>query len=182
MQLIAHLFGDYIFQSDWMAQNKAKRSWPAFVHALLYSLCFLPLCWMQGAVIGLWADANGLHTEYAYRFHWTALLVIFGTHFLIDRFRLARYVVWAKNWIGLKRENEEEFLTRLCKERDAGTGPSLSIAAQYETPRFVRINPPLSECPTAYPPSTPIWLTTWLLIVADNSIHLAINWLALKYL
>lgn len=28
-----------------------------------------------------------------------ALAVILGTHFVIDRWRLARYVIWAKNWL-----------------------------------------------------------------------------------
>ena len=28
----------------------------------------------------------------------TALAVIAGTHFVIDRFRLARYVCWVKDW------------------------------------------------------------------------------------
>jgi len=29
--------------------------------------------------------------------------MIFGTHELIDRYRLARYVVWTKNWLGPNR-------------------------------------------------------------------------------
>jgi hypothetical protein len=35
---------------------------------------------------------------------------------------------------------------------------------------------------TGYPSETPVWLATWLLIIADNALHLAINFLALKYL
>ena len=72
-QLILHLFGDFVTQSDWMATHKHKRSWPALCHAIVYSVPFF--------LIGS-ASAVG---------------VIFATHFLIDRFRLARYVVWAKN-------------------------------------------------------------------------------------
>src|SRR5678815_493843 len=41
-QLIAHAVGDYIFQSDWMANNKTKRSWPAAIHATTYAVSFLP--------------------------------------------------------------------------------------------------------------------------------------------
>jgi hypothetical protein len=66
-QLLIHLWGDYILQSDWMAQNKTKAYLPAFVHALLYSLGFLLL-----------------------RPSWKAWLVIAVTHFFIDRYRLAR--------------------------------------------------------------------------------------------
>lgn len=75
-QIIAHMIGDYILQSDWMANEKTKRALPAAIHAAVYTSCFLPL------------TRSGL-----------ALGVISGTHFLIDRFRLARYVVFAKNFI-----------------------------------------------------------------------------------
>jgi Protein of unknown function (DUF3307) len=74
-QLILHLVGDYITQSDWMASNKARRSWPALCHVVIYSAPFL----LIGSPL--------------------AVGVILLTHFLIDRFRLARYLVWAKNWI-----------------------------------------------------------------------------------
>ena len=80
-QLILHLIGDYLTQSDWMAQNKTKRWWPAYCHAVIYSLPFFLL--------------TGFSTRGQ-----RAWLVIFWTHLLIDRFRMARYVVWAKNWIG----------------------------------------------------------------------------------
>jgi hypothetical protein len=126
-QLILHLIGDYVTQSDWMAQNKTKASLPALVHALIYSFPFLLL------------TAHAPNPALA----GTTILV---THFLIDRYRLARYVVWAKNFIG---------------------------------PR----NPPWSECSvTGYPPDRPAWLAVWLLIVADNTMHLAINYASLRWL
>ena len=74
-QLIAHAVGDYLLQSDWMAQEKVKRSFPALVHVLVYLLPFLFL------------TQNPL-----------TLAVIGGTHFIIDRWHLARYVAWLKNW------------------------------------------------------------------------------------
>ena len=73
-QLVAHGVGDYLIQSDWMAQNKTKDSYAAAVHAVSYALPFLPLKPTRKGI---------------------ALLI--GSHFLIDRFRLARYVVWTKN-------------------------------------------------------------------------------------
>jgi len=75
-QLILHLLGDFVLQSDWMARNKVKRLWPALVHVTIYSLPFL----LIGSV--------------------TAVAVIFSTHLVIDRYRLARYLVWLKNWLG----------------------------------------------------------------------------------
>lgn len=43
IQLILHLVGDYITQTDWMAKNKTKNSFAAGSHALIYSLPFLLL-------------------------------------------------------------------------------------------------------------------------------------------
>ena len=74
-QLILHLLGDYITQTNKMALEKTKSSAMSLLHAVVYSLPFL-----------LIASP-------------TAVFVIFSTHNLIDRARLARYVVFLKNWI-----------------------------------------------------------------------------------
>lgn len=37
-QLLLHLWGDYILQSDWMATNKTRNHWAAAVHAGCYTL------------------------------------------------------------------------------------------------------------------------------------------------
>jgi hypothetical protein len=73
-QLLAHAIGDYILQSHWMATEKTKNSVAAAIHAVTYTIPFLLL------------------TQ-----DWEPLAVICGTHFLVDRFRLARFVVWFKN-------------------------------------------------------------------------------------
>lgn len=122
-QLVAHAVGDYILQSDWMANEKTKRSLAALAHVATYALPFL-----------------FLHPSPA------ALAVIVGSHFVIDRWRLARYVVWAKNFLGVG-------------------------------------NPPWAECQgTGYPPDRPPWMAVWLLIIADNTLHMICNGLALAYL
>lgn len=72
--LLAHLVGDYLIQSHWMAIKKTTAWWPALVHGATYTLPYALVT--QSPV---------------------ALLVIGGTHAVIDRYRLARYVVWAKN-------------------------------------------------------------------------------------
>lgn len=124
-QLVCHAIGDYILQSDWMATEKTKRSIAALVHVGTYGLPFL---FLRPSV--------------------TAMVVIVGTHFVIDRWRLARFVVWAKNFAG-----------------PWGGNP------QWE------------ECKaTGYPPDRPAWLTVWLLIIADNIMHVVINGLSLRYL
>lgn len=122
-QLLLHLFGDYITQTDWMAKNKTGQTKAAVLHAAVYSLPFLLL----GPSM-------------------LALAVIFSTHALIDRYRLARFVVFAKNWT---------------------TQPSLQWA----------------DCSTTgYHKDTPPWLAVWLLIIADNAMHLMINYAALRWL
>jgi hypothetical protein len=73
---LAHVVGDYVVQNDWMARTKTTAHAPAAIHASTYAACFLPLT----------------HDP-------RALAVIGGTHFVIDRWRLARYLVWSRNQI-----------------------------------------------------------------------------------
>lgn len=77
-QLLPHVAGDYILQSDWMAMNKSKRSWPCFVHVVIYTSVFLFLTTS-----------------------WKALLVIGAVHFVLDRWHfIIRRMIWAKNHMG----------------------------------------------------------------------------------
>jgi hypothetical protein len=123
--LIAHGVGDYLLQSDWMAAEKTKRWLPAVAHAVTYALPFLVLTRSP-----------------------LALLVIAGTHAVIDHYRLARHVCWFKN---------------------------------YLAPRGY--NPPWRDCTaTGYGPDKPVWMAVWLLIIADNVMHLIINAAALTWL
>lgn len=39
--ILAHLIGDYLIQSHWMATEKTKRWWPAIAHAVTYGLPYL---------------------------------------------------------------------------------------------------------------------------------------------
>lgn len=73
-QIIAHFVGDYILQSDWMAREKFHSSFACLVHVIFYTLPFLFLTQEP-----------------------LTLAVIAGTHFAIDRWRLPRFLIWAKN-------------------------------------------------------------------------------------
>ena len=73
-QIVCHLVGDYLLQSHWMATEKGRNSLAAFAHATAYTMPFLFL------------TLDPL-----------ALALIAGTHFAVDRWRLARFVVWIKN-------------------------------------------------------------------------------------
>lgn len=122
-QLLLHLVGDYLTQTHWMASRKRDHPGPAAVHAVIYALPFMLLP----------------HSSMAW---WTICL----SHFLIDHFGLARYVVFAKNWA-----SDNSLRWRDCRM-------------------------------TGYPPEVPTWMAVWLTIVADNTLHLGINYLALRYL
>lgn len=109
-QIVAHLVGDYLLQSHWMATEKTRNSVAAAVHAATYTLPFAFITWSP-----------------------VALALICITHFIVDRWRLARFVVWAKN---------------------GARGPVTA---------------------TGYADDVPAWLSVWLLIVADNTLHILIN-------
>lgn len=127
-QLVAHAIGDYVLQSDWMANEKTKQHVAAAVHAFVYTLPFVLLT----------GNPNEPKA-------WHALAIIMSTHFLIDRYRLARFVVFGKNFLA---------------------------------PRTVW--PTWADCAaTGYPSARPPWLAVWLLIIADNILHVMINGIAL---
>jgi hypothetical protein len=135
-----------------MATEKTKKSVAALCHVITYALPFLFL-----------------------RPSWPALAVIVSTHFVIDRWRLARFVVWAKNFLA---PQSVHYCRDGCHDDDAAKGEHLCCTAC----RAVS-NLPWSECKaTGYPPDRPAWLAVWLLIIADNIMHVLINGLALKYL
>lgn len=78
MQLFLHMVGDYLTQNHWMANKKVLNTkegyFACLIHCLLYALPFLFI----GSL--------------------NAIAVIFVTHFLIDKYRLAKYVIQLKNW------------------------------------------------------------------------------------
>jgi len=113
-QLICHLVGDYVLQTNWMARYKLEKISVAAVHAFTYVLPFI----------------------FITRSFW-ALFVIFSTHTIIDHYRLARHVIRFRNWCWT----------------DNG-----------------------------FPTETPSHIAQGVSIVVDNTIHLLINFLAIKYL
>jgi hypothetical protein len=121
-QLVAHVVGDYVLQSDWMATHKAHQTLPAALHALAYTVPFVSLTRAP-----------------------LALLLICLSHFLIDRWRLARYVAWVANRLG--------------------------------PPPY----PAWRDChQTGHVPGRPEWMTHWLLVIVDNTLHVLINSQALR--
>ncbi len=66
--LVAHLLGDWIFQTDYQALNKARGGLnrALITHCLTYTLTFMPVFWLSGISLG-----------------WLAF--IFVAHVFIDR-------------------------------------------------------------------------------------------------
>lgn len=93
-EALAHLIGDYVVQSDWMATEKTSRHLPAAIHGATYAACFLPLT----------RD-------------WRALAIIGGTHAVIDRYRLAKHVAWAKNQLAPARYRPPHTATGYSPEK-----------------------------------------------------------------
>ena len=129
--ILAHLVGDYIIQNNWMAQKKTSAWWPAIVHGVVYSIPYAFVLWLlTGSVL-----------EY-----WPALLVIGGTHVVIDRFRLVKQMIWALNQVA---------------------------------PRASRYSWAEAKQNGGYSAGMPVWMSTWLMIIVDNSCHLVINTVAI---
>jgi hypothetical protein len=172
-QIVLHAVGDYVLQSDWMANEKTKKSLAAWAHAITYALPFLllrPSVW--------------------------ALLVILVSHFIIDRWRLARYVVWAKNFLSPPRTFVSSVITDSGADFVRGVmvgstvtsnGKTYVVTANTSTTLSLREAlvwwHKWEDCSgTGYHKDRPAWMAVWLMIIADNVMHVTINAFALRFL
>ena len=153
-QLLVHIFGDFVLQSDYFAMNKSKRSWPCFLHVLTYTLCFLLLTTS-----------------------WKALLVIGVTHFILDRYPIIlRRLIWTKNHLG-------PYFVFVPFSKCAATGYYDNVMQEvtgqpYDKYHFTKVT---RKEDIRYDARLN-YVTLWLYIITDNFCHLTINFLALKYL
>lgn len=135
-QLLLHAIGDYYFQTDYQALNKKKAGRDGFYaclkHCITYSLPFLLIT------------------------TWQATLMIFITHFIIDRSNLVAYIIAIKN--GTKKKPVPE-------GKMGWTFPY-----NYDISNF------------GFASERPFAITIWLYIICDNILHVACNYIAIKYL
>lgn len=84
--LLGHLVGDYLLQNSWMALNKSKNTWigwfAALIHCILYTLAVCTLMKI---------------------FDWQWMIVVFLTHFPIDKFSLGELYMDKVKGYGLKK-------------------------------------------------------------------------------
>jgi len=135
LQLILHGIGDYFLQTDKQALGKKNKGLYGFMcclkHCITYSLPFL--------FIG----------------SWLAVLVIFITHFIIDRTNIIAYALAWKN--GVKKYSVDD---ELKTKTEIG----------YDISNF------------GFGKERPFAITIWLYIICDNLCHIICNYLALRYL
>lgn len=139
LQLIIHGIGDYFLQTDWQALNKKKSGWVGFwaclKHCITYSLPFL--------FIG----------------SWKAVLIIFITHFIIDRTNIVAYALAIKNGVWKWKYNWDN--------DNQANPPNLQV-------------PDISNF--GFGLDRPFAISIWLYIICDNLLHIICNYLALRYL
>ena len=132
LQLILHGIGDYFLQTDTQALNKKKVGWFGFrqclYHCITYSIPFL--------FIG----------------SWKAVLIIFVTHFIIDRTNIISYALAWKN-------NVKDMTTI----RSDGK-------RKYDISNF------------GFGLDRPFAISIWLYIITDNLCHIICNYITLTYL
>ena len=138
-QLIAHLIGDYVLQTDYQAMNKKQNFYIALKHAIIYTLPFLFI------TTNIWS-----------------LLIICVSHAIIDHTNLL--------WNFRKYINSENLSNIIYQDED--------WEGKEELKQPVPIQRLLLNM--GFNCTRPVWLCVWIDIIGENSIHLLINYLALK--
>jgi hypothetical protein len=131
LQLLLHLFGDFIVQNDYVALNKKKNTLKGWIyctfHCVTYSLPFLLIA------------------------SWKAVIMIGLTHFIIDKTNIVAYFLAWRNNVHNPSELKSKY-------------------GNYDISNF------------GFQLQRPFAITIWLLILTDNTIHLILNYLFIKYL
>jgi len=131
IQLLLHLFGDFIVQNDNVALNKKKNTLKGWLycifHCITYSLPFLFIT------------------------NWKAVLGIGLTHFIIDKTNVVAYFLAWRNNVYNPSELKWKY-------------------GNYDISNF------------GFQLQRPFAVTIWLLIITDNTLHLILNYLFIKYL
>jgi hypothetical protein len=201
LMILCHLIGDYCLQNQPMATEKT-RSWCwAVIHGSFYMIPFFVVRWLN--------NLTGL--DVFFEVSVTAALVMWSTHIVIDRLRLARY--WIEFWgigtfdstvgtmIGYDLgPNAHEKDPDQDRRLEMGEFASLEgthvevLARTYAEPEpandlyglksrhGVRYTATGRELTRLRRRQVPAWLSTWLLILVDNTMHLTINWICLTFL
>lgn len=116
-ELLAHLVGDYLLQSHWEASEKTNEFLPGVTHAAKYTLAFVPL------------TRNP-----------KALAIIGGTHFILDRYRLAKHVNWARNQMVPKKHRFKFDLSNMGSPKEVPQGLAMALMFITDNTMHMLIN------------------------------------------
>lgn len=135
--LLGHLVGDYLLQNQWMALNKSKNTiigWiSALIHCILYTIAVCLIMW---------------------NFDLIWIVVVFLSHFPIDKFGLAEFYLNKIKNTGLKKYvHKDQWKSEL----------KYSAAPESKLNRFDALEGGFAA---------------FVYGVTDNTLHLLIMWLA----
>jgi hypothetical protein len=94
---VTHFVADWIFQSQWQANNKSKDLWALIRHCGIYTLLFIPVLFLFKALVA----GDGL-------FQGWILLTLFFSHAILDSRKFEFWIMklkgihLAKNQVGAK--------------------------------------------------------------------------------
>lgn len=98
--VLGHLVGDYLVQNQWMALNKSKNTWTGWLAAIVH-------CVIYTAMV-----TTAIH-------NWDLLwiVIVFFSHFFIDKFSLAeKYMHYVKGF-GMKDYVKKELFCEKVKAK-----------------------------------------------------------------
>jgi len=154
--LLCHFVGDFIFQSDWMALNKNKSTIHCLVHCLIYTACFLVITTS-----------------------WKALLFIGVTHFIIDRFPIiVKRLIWCKNHVQFDATKTYPPF-KYCDTTGYYDDSPYNTEPVLKEDYAIWVNNEREKILKKYGKPRLFFITMWLYIITDNTLHLMFNLIAL---
>jgi len=112
IQFVGHRMGDYLFQTDWQAQNKIINNYARFAHCLVYSL-----------TIGLL-----LFPFFGFTVSVSAFFLTLTEHYFIDN---RKPIIWWKTFLETKIAKQKDF--------DINQMPFFVLIEIDQTVHYIRI-------------------------------------------
>ena len=152
--LLGHLAGDYLLQNEWMSQNKSKntlKGWgAALVHCIIYTLA---ICLFMQNFDPIW------------------IVVVFLSHFPIDKFSLAEYYMHFLKGKGLKDYVKKDNHLSISA-RGKGSVNEEGVVDNYQLLGFETVRqPPLNRMDALEG-----GFSAFIYAVTDNAMHLILMW------
>ena len=120
-QLVAHLFGDYVLQpcGQWLAVKKTEKFYVALLHAFFYTLPFLLLTQSWKALLVVWLT-HAVIDRWRLAFKWAKFVGVgYDDHWLLKRFggSVAKPPMWLSVWLWIIVDNSWHLAINYCALR-----------------------------------------------------------------